>query len=57
MPYLHLRRKWTPFELFGIRIFISSEKIWYIKIRKKRLRRIRRSKAISHVQEPDVTSA
>ena len=57
MPHLHLEKKWTPLELFGIRIFVSSEKVWYIKIGKKHMRRIiRRKKGDSHVKDSDLKS-
>lgn len=41
MPYIHLSKVWTPLELFGIQLYKSDEKRWYIKRRHERLRSLK----------------
>lgn len=41
MPYIHLMKVWTPLELFGIQLFKSDDRKWYVKRHKKPLRSLR----------------
>jgi hypothetical protein len=40
MPLLHLKKRWTPLELFGIELYQSEEGEWFIKRRKRPIRRL-----------------
>jgi hypothetical protein len=42
MPYIHLTKVWTPLEMFGVQLYRSDEKQWYIKRRGKPLHSIKR---------------
>lgn len=41
MPYIQLFKVWTPLELFGIQLFRSEEKHWYIKRSRRPLRSLK----------------
>lgn len=41
MPYIHIKKIWTPLELFGIELFYDSEaKAYYVKRKNKTLRKL-----------------
>lgn len=40
--YYHMKESWTPLSLIGIRFFKTNEKELFIKVGKKRRRRINR---------------
>lgn len=40
MPYIYLKEVKTPMRLLKVRIFIDSERKWYVRIRNGRLKQI-----------------
>jgi hypothetical protein len=42
MPMIHLKKFWTPLELFGIQFYIDEDKIWYSKRPHRPMKKISR---------------
>lgn len=42
MPYIQLNKVWTPLEIFGIQVFRSDEKKWYLKRNRRPLRSLKK---------------
>lgn len=41
MPYVHLKKIWTPLEILGIQLlYAPDDKIWYMKKKNQPLRKI-----------------